>query len=181
MPLPPASSPRKLLHARYIDVQAFQREDGLVDLDTHLIDVKPEDTPLTAGVRSAGLPIHDMWLRLTVDSHYDVVAVEARSDAVPYTGYCDTIGPAYRALVGTNLLKGFRAAVRTRLGNTLGCTHLSELAAVVPTAAVQAMAGGSSHRDPAARPFQIDRCHAMASDGPGVLRYYPKWHRNQSP
>ncbi|MFT3802225.1 MAG: DUF2889 domain-containing protein [Burkholderiaceae bacterium] len=181
MSLPPASSPRKLLHTRSIDVQAYQRDDGLVDLEAHLTDIKPVDTPLAAGSRSAGQPIHDLWLRLTIDDRYQVIAVQARSAAVPYTGYCDTIAPAYEALIGTNLLKGFRSEVKARVGNTLGCTHLSELSAIVPTVAVQAMAGGRSpSEDSDVRPFQIDRCHALAADGPGVLRYYPKWYRKKS-
>ena len=181
MPLPPASSSRKLLHSRSIDVQAYQRDDGLVDIEAHLTDIKPIDTPLTAGIRSAGQPIHDLWLRLTIDDRYQVVDVQAQSDAVPYTGYCDTIAPAYQALVGTNLLKGFRSDVKARVGNALGCTHLSELSVVVPTVAVQAIAGGQSADEPDVRPFQLDRCHAMASDGPGVLRYYPKWYRKKLP
>ena len=179
MPLAPVSSSRKPLHVRSIQVQAFERDDGLLDLEAHLTDVKPFDVPLTAGVRPAGQPVHDMWLRVTIDMQFDVVAVEACSDSVPYTGYCETIGPAYRKLVGANLLKGFRNAVKDRMGATHGCTHLSELTAVLPTAAVQALAGRLRRAGAQARPFQIDRCHALASDGAAVARYYPQWYRNK--
>lgn len=183
MPLAPASSARKLVHTRTIEVHAFERDDDLLDIEAHLRDTKPFDTPLHAGVRSAGQPIHDMWLRLTINASFDVLAVDACTDAVPYPGYCDTIAAAYQRLVGANLLKGFRAVVKAELGNTLGCTHLSELSWVLPTTAVQAMAGKrreKADRDPQTRPFQIDRCHALASDGPAVARFYPKWHRNNS-
>jgi hypothetical protein len=29
----------------------------------------------------------------------------------------------------------------------------------------------------APRPFQIDRCHALRSEGEVVRLYYPRWHR----
>jgi Protein of unknown function (DUF2889) len=178
MPLAPTPHSRKLLHTRSIQIQAFERDDALLDLEAHLTDVKPFDAPLTAGVRAAGQPVHDMWLRVTVDMQFNVVMVEAQSDAVPYTGYCESIAPDYKKLVGANLLRGFRNAVKDRMGATHGCTHLSELCAVLPTAAVQALAGKLRQGRAEARPFQIDRCHALASDGRAVQKYYPQWYRS---
>ena len=128
-------------HTRAIHVEAFARDDGLWDLDARITDVKTRDAKLASGVRPAGAPMHDLWLRLTIDIKLTVVGAEAVSDAVPYPGYCDTIGPAYKKLVGLNLLKGFRQAVKQRLSGTAGCTHLTELAQILPTAAIQAFAG----------------------------------------
>jgi hypothetical protein len=31
------------------------------------------------------------------------------------------------------------------------------------------------------KPFQLDRCHALASTSPVVGRYYPKWYRGIDP
>ena len=89
---------------------------------------------------------------------------------MPYPGHCDDHGDAYTKLVGLNLLKGFRQAVKERLGGTVGCTHLTELSQVLPTAVVQAFAGDvlDTREDSASRPFQIDRCHALRSDGAAV-------------
>jgi hypothetical protein len=127
------------------------------------------------------MPLHDLHLRLTIDRALFIVDAEAASDAVPYPGYCDTIGPAYKALIGLNLLKGFRRDLKQCLAGTLGCTHLTELAQVLPTAAIQAFAGdviptrdGAQH-DLGERPFQIDKCYALRADGPAVVRYYPRW------
>jgi hypothetical protein len=94
MPLSPPTSRRALKHTRAIQVEAFARDDGLWDIDAHITDLKTRDTKLASGIRPAGEPLHDLWLRLTVDTQLTVVNAEAMSDAVPYPGYCDTNGLA---------------------------------------------------------------------------------------
>jgi hypothetical protein len=182
MPLSPPSSRRALKHTRAIQIEAFARDDGLWDLDAHISDIKTRDSKLASGIRQAGTPIHSLYLRITIDLQLNVVDAEAVSDAVPYPGYCDTIGPEYKKLVGLNLLKGFREGVKQRFSGTSGCTHLSELAQVLPTAAIQAFAGdvidtrdGASADDQSHKPFQLDRCQALRTDGEAVMKYYPRW------
>jgi hypothetical protein len=36
-------------------------------------------------------------------------------------------------------------------------------------------------RQGASQPFQIDRCHALRSDGEAVRQHYPRWHQPASP
>jgi hypothetical protein len=187
MPLAPSN--RQLIHTRSISVHAFRRDDGLWDLEARLVDLKSRDVPLASGIRARGMPVHDMTLCVTIDEQLVIVAAGAASDATPYPGQCEAITPSYERLVGLNLLRGFRGAVRERLGGTAGCTHLTELTAVLPTAAIQAFAGevidtGDGAPGPAdgqaartSRPFQIDRCHALREDGPTVREYYPTWYR----
>ena len=57
-----------------------------------------------------------------------------------------------------------------------GCTHITELAGSLATAAFQTLAG-QGQQDPARKPFQLDRCHALALTAPSVARYYPRWYR----
>jgi hypothetical protein len=182
MPLSPSTSRRALKHTRAIQIEAFARDDGLWDVDAHITDIKTRDTKLASGTRPAGTPVHDLYLRLTIDTQLNVVDAEAVSDTVPYPGYCDTIGPAYRQLIGLNLLKNFRGDVKQRLSGIRGCTHLSELAQILPTAAIQAFAGevfdtrdGASADQQHHKPFQLDRCHALRTDGAAVAQYYPRW------
>jgi hypothetical protein len=26
-------------------------------------------------------------------------------------------------------------------------------------------------------PWQLDRCHALRTDGPAVAKFYPRWHK----
>lgn len=182
MPLSPPTSRRILKHTRTIQVEAFARDDGLWDLDARITDTKTRDAKLASDIRPAGMPIHDLWLRLTIDTQLNIIDAEAVSDAVPYPGNCNTIGPAYKALIGLNLLKGFRQQLNERLSGTDGCTHLTELAPILPTAAVQAFAGDvfktrddGDSGEQGAKPFQLDRCHALRTDGPAVAKYYPRW------
>jgi hypothetical protein len=175
-------SRRALRHTRAIDIQAFAREDGLWDLDAHITDIKVHDTLLASGLREGGQPLHDLWLRITVDRQLTIVAAEAVSDAVPYAGFCNTIGPAYTALIGLNLMKGFRHELKARLSGIAGCTHLTELAQILPTAAVQAFANDvwptydqASAAQPTEKPFQLDKCHALRTDGGAVAQFYPSW------
>jgi hypothetical protein len=171
------------MHTRAIQIKAYARDDGLWDIEAHITDIKTRDVKLASGVRPAGQPMHDLWLRLTIDHQLTIVAAEAVSDAVPYPGYCDTIGPEYTRLVGLNLLKGFRNEVKMRLSGIQGCTHLTELVQVLPTAAIQALAGevldtrdGAGTDQQSEKPFQLDRCHALRTDGAAVAQYYPRWY-----
>ncbi|MBC7415827.1 MAG: DUF2889 domain-containing protein [Herminiimonas sp.] len=182
MPLSAPSSRRSLKHTRTIRVEGFARDDGLWDIEAQITDVRTSDSRLASGIRPANTPLHDLWLRLTVDTGLTIVAVEAVSDAVPYPGYCDTIGPAYQKLVGLNLMNRFRADVKHRIGGVAGCTHLTEMAQILPTATMQAMVGevfsardGVEADGNTEKPRQLDHCHALRTDGPAVARFYPRW------
>lgn len=188
MSLTPSISRRALKHTRAIYIEAFVRDDGLWEIDAHVTDTKPFDLSLPVGNLPAGEPLHSLWLRLTLDSQFIIVDAEVNSEAVPYRDYCNTIGPDYQKLIGLSLIKGFRYALKERMGGILGCTHLTELAQILPTAALQAFSGeierqdrqsvpdtASGHVIEEKKPPQLDRCHALRSDGPVVAKYYPKW------
>lgn len=181
MALPPASSDRHLKHTRCFDVQVFARGDGLWEVDARLTDIKTRDLSTAGGVRPAGVPLHDMLLRLVVDTELNILEAGAQTSWMPYPGQCDDYGDAYGRLVGLNLLRGFRAELKDRVGGVLGCTHISELAQVLPTAVIQAFAGEiidtREGGQDGAPPFQIDRCHALRRDGEAVRLFYPRWYR----
>ena len=167
---------RTALHKRAIEIQGYLREDGHYDIEGHLVDTKPYDFKLAAGVRHAGDPIHGMWLRITVDKALTIVDAAAAMDAMPYVEHCNAIVPAYRLLVGLPIRPGYHQRVKELLGGVRGCTHITELAGALATAAFQTMAG-QRVQDPAKKPFQLDRCHALALTAPAVARYYPQWYK----
>lgn len=171
---------REPLHRRQIDIQGYKRADGLYDIEAHLLDTKPYDFKLAAGVRRAGEPVHSMWLRITVDQTLTIVDAAAAMDAMPYVDYCDAIVPAYRKLIGVAIRPGYLQNLKELLGGVRGCTHITELAGILATAAFQTMAG-QRLQDPDKKPFQIDRCHALAATSPAVGRYYPKWYTGSEP
>jgi hypothetical protein len=176
MPGIESSVARELLHQRTIEIHGYKREDGLYDIEGHLVDTKPHDFKLAAGLRPAHQPIHGMWLRITVDRDLVIRDAAAAMDAMPYVDHCNQIVPAYRKLIGLAVRPGYHRQVQELLGGIRGCTHLSEMAAALATAAFQTMAGQRA-QDPAKKPFQIDRCHALDATKPVVAKYYPRWYQ----
>jgi hypothetical protein len=179
MPLPPPSAPRHRVHTRVLRYEGFRREDGAYEIEALITDVKDVDFTIASGVRRSGDPVHEMGVRVTFTPDFVITDVEACSDWVPYPGGCDTIGPAYKRLVGISLMQGFRNALRDRLGGIEGCTHITEMLGGLPTAAIQLRA--SEFRETEGingnQPFQLDRCHALATTSQTVRRYYPRWYR----
>lgn len=180
MALPPAAPARQLRHRRSIDVQVHARGDGLWEVDARLVDVKTRDIPMAGGLRLAGEPVHEMLLRLVVDRDMNILQAGSKTSWMPYPGHCDDHGDAYACLVGLNLTKNFRLKVLERLRGVAGCTHLTELTQIVPTAVIQAFAGeviDTRDGTDGKPPFQIDRCHALRADGHVVREHYPRWFR----
>ena len=175
----PLSSPaaRERLHLRRVSYEGFGRDDGLFDIEAHITDHKDRDYKLAMGTRSKDIPVHNMWARVTIDRRFEVIDIEAVTDEMPYPGQCNRIGPEYKKLIGSNLLKGFRKSIADNMGGVKGCTHLSELLGYLPTAAVQTFAGIKNEADSVdgKKPFQLDSCHALATNTETVRVYYPKW------
>ena len=175
----PLSSPaaRERLHRRGVSYEGFRRDDGLFDIEAHITDHKDRDYKLAMGTRSKDIPVHNMWARVTIDRRFEVIDIEAVTDEMPYPGECNRIGPEYKKLIGSNLLKGFRKSIADNMGGVKGCTHLSELLGYLPTAAVQTFAGIKNEADSVdgKKPFQLDSCHALATNTETVRVYYPKW------
>lgn len=182
MALPIAASERQLKHRRSIDVQIYSRPDSLWEVDAHITDMRPQESLTATGTLPAGAAIHDMLLRLVVDEDFRVVEAGAQTLAMPYPGQCDNFSEVYGRLAGLNLMRGFRQAVKERLGGVQGCTHITELAQLLPTAVVQAFANGvidtRGEGASSSQPFQIDRCRALRADGLAVKTYYPRWYRS---
>lgn len=173
---------RKPLHKRTITAEVFEREDGLWDIEAQLIDTKAYSFPLfDGGEHPAGKPVHNMLLRIAIDNTYTIIEAEVQYSAAPYT-VCNTIATSYEQLVGLNLLRRFRHEVRALFAAKRGCTHVTELTNVLPTAAIQGIASRIKSARPkqeqTTRPFHIDGCHALRAEGEVVKVHYPKWYEN---
>lgn len=167
---------REILHRRRIEITGYKREDGLYDIEGHLVDAKDVPFAVGGGVRQPGEPVHDMWLRLTVDREFRIVGAEARMLDMPYRGTCERIAPDYAKLVGLVIGPGYLRGLKERLRGVAGCTHLTELAGALATATFQTFAGQGllpSER----KPPQLDRCHALDTHGDVVRRFHPRWYR----
>jgi hypothetical protein len=202
MPLP-TPAPREHLHTRTVTCQGFLRRDGLWDIEGHIVDVKTYAFESEwRGTVEAGTPVHEMWIRLTIDDRMEIKAVAAATDHSPFQ-ICPDILPNFQRLVGVKIGHGFTREVRARLGGTQGCTHIVEMLQQVATVAFQttvserarslrkqqkADAARKAPAEATADPVQsepkapdkprrppivVNTCHAWSSDGPLVKRYMP--------
>ncbi len=178
MPLPTTNYPRKEIHTRQITCKGYQREDGLWDVDAHISDIKtyPVDNHHRGEIKP-GEPIHEMWIRLTVDTDLLVHDCIAVTDHSPYNS-CGDITPIFKKLIGEKIAPGWTRRVKELVAGMQGCTHLADLVAPATTTIYQSMAGITKGKCDAeeSRPFYLNGCHAWDSDGPQVLRYHPEYY-----
>ncbi len=184
MPLPPAA-PRKHMHTRDIQCCGYERDDGLWDIEGHLVDTKTFATTArdSGRARRPGEPIYNMWLRLTIDLDMKIRDIVAVTDASPYQ-LCPSITPNFKKLIGITIGPGWRKKMLEHLGDVRGCTHLVELLGPLATTAFQATnRARENHRaanpQTAKRPFQINACHMYKEDGEWVKERWPQWYTGQ--
>ncbi len=193
MPLP-APAPRAHIHTRTVECRGYRREDGLWDIEGHIVDTKTYPFESSwRGEMAPGSPVHDMWIRLTVDDELVVRGVEAVTDASPFQ-VCPDITPNFQRLIGLSIKSGWTQQVRNLLGGVEGCTHLVELLGPVATTAFQTIypwrerqrralaaqgpsaQGQAKPNQPQRRPAHLDTCHALALDGPVVASHWPAFY-----
>jgi hypothetical protein len=148
----PLSQPaeRERLHTRAIEINGYRRCDGLYDIEAHLTDCKSYGMAnIDRGYIEAGEPLHDLWLRLTLDEQMNITAVEAASDRTPYT-ICPTAAPNFARLAGLRIQGGFLREATRLVGGTVGCTHLRELLQQMATTAYQTINPARARREMAA-------------------------------
>lgn len=176
MPLT-APAPRKLLHTRTVECLGYQRDDGLWDIEAHMVDIKSYPfTNKDRGEIAPGEALHDMWIRLTIDDDFLIKDAEAVTDFSPFR-QCGDITVAYRQLIGLRIGSGFHKIVNELFAGSAGCTHLLELLRPLATTAYQTLypvrearrKETASHK----RPSVIDSCYALRSDGAVVAREWP--------
>ena len=176
-------APRKHLHTRNVECRGYLRDDGLWDIEGHLVDTKTYAFPNRhRGEVGAGEPVHEMGLRLTIDDAMLIHEVEAVTDHGPF-GMCPAITGNFKRLEGLTIGPGFRRAVRARVGGVQGCTHLVELVDPIATTAFQTMTARRRFKEAedradaeSERPRFLGTCHALASDSPAVKEQWPEFY-----
>ena len=175
MPLSPSAA-RTHIHTRTIECNGYERDDGLWDIEGHLVDTKSYgfDSRWRTHI-PAGEPIHEMWLRLTIDDRLKIHACEAATDYSPYP-MCPDITGRFGELAGLSIGPGWMREVGKRVGGVLGCTHLYELLRPVATTAFQTLVKSERFKaplEPGRRPPLLNSCHAHASDSEVVRERWP--------
>ena len=171
-------SPRTAMHHRQVSCRGYLREDGLWDIEGHLVDVKDYDLETNwRGTMPAGAPVHDMWLRITIDEDLLIHDCEAAMDDSPYD-ICPEIVTNFRKLKGLRIQAGWNRDVNARVGGTLGCTHLVELLRPLATTAFQTLVASKRHSGRmelanAGPPRLLNTCHAHADFSPVTEERWP--------
>lgn len=176
MPLPMPSA-RREVHRRTIEMTAFARDDGMFDVEARLIDRKPFDflRPSSPEPVPAGQALHDLWVRLTVDTDFVVRSIAAASDVTPWS-LCREAEATLQVLVGEPVARGWSSKVKERLRGTASCTHLMEMLVTMGTTALQGIRGADPKRRLGAE-GKIDSCYAYGRQRSVVKMLWPEHHR----
>jgi hypothetical protein len=179
----PQAGTREKKHHRKIDCEGFLRSDGLWDIDVHMVDTRSYDCSYDeyhrGGLIRAGEPVHDMWLRFTIDLDFLIHDVQAASDQTPFT-ICPRAAEAMRELIGLSIGWGWMKKVRERIGSDRSCTHLMDLLGQLAATSYQtlhaALEERESTREARDRPAIIDTCLALSSSGDVVRSRWPEFY-----
>jgi len=169
---------RKQIHTREITCKGYEREDGQWDIEAEMTDTKTYSFENTdRGIIASGEPIHQMQVRLTVNENLEVTDAEAVTIQGPFN-ICGNITDSYKQLIGLKVGPGWKKSIFSRLGQTKGCTHLSDLLlGSMPVIVFQTIRAARDNRhgknDPAKKPAIMDTCHAMASDSVVTKKLWP--------
>ena len=178
----PLSEPagRDPVQSREVDVSSFRRHDGKWDVEGRLVDISSHAFPkYDGGMVEPGVPIHDMRVRLTLDAQVEIVAVEVSMDAHPYP-VCPAIVPAFQRLKGERIGPGWNRKLRDMFGGIEGCVHVVSLLGPVGTIGFKTVQRESGKDDlppgekPDDDPYQVNGCHALASDSEIVRNRWPE-------
>ena len=173
---------RNLYHTRKITCQGYKREDGLFDIEGHLLDSKTFDIDNRdrGGVIATGDAIHEMQLRITLDLTFNIKDAEAHIIWSPFH-ICKEGSFNFKDIIGLTIQSGWRSQVNRCIGNTAGCTHITELLGAVATTAFQTMVQDLKIFDEDSQddkpPILLNSCHAFSETSAVVLRQWPKWHK----
>lgn len=169
---------RQLVHTRTVTCRAYARHDGLWDIEGHMTDIKTKaiDNEDRGGMIAAGEPIHEMWLRISIDLDLVIHDAEASTDFSPFH-ICKEITSAYQKLIGLKIGAGWNKEVKARLGHQYGCTHHTELLGPMATTAYQALYTELKQKEEASgqKPAIMNTCHALAEHSSVAKRLWPEF------
>lgn len=178
-------APRTHAHTRSVEYRGYRRDDGLWDIEAELTDTKTYsyNTPDRV-ILEAGVPLHGMAIRVTVDDAMKITDIAVRMAAAPFPE-CQQAKPPMARLVGATLGRGWRKTIEEALGGIQGCAHLRELLFNMATAAYQTIPHYRSHLrrqaglpEPVLKrpPPHVGQCLAWDFDGPVVKRHRPDFY-----
>lgn len=173
---------RELLHTRSIELQGYQRSDGLYEIEARLTDRKSYDSRrFPDDVLPAGEALHDMTVQMRFDEDLLIHQFRARMASTPYDG-CREAEPNFDSLEGLRIQPGFLREANSRVAGVKGCTHVRELLQQIATTAYQTVVGvrlkkqesAGQQKRPTGKPPLINSCTGYRDDGEWVRIRWPE-------
>jgi hypothetical protein len=163
---------RKWVHARKIEIYAYDLGENRVLVEGNLTDTRPSQSSGEPGHEPAR--IHDLTARIWVQGpDLTISAAEAEMGQIPRE-MCPEVLPGVQKLVGLKIITGFTQKVKDVIGDVKGCSHLTNLFLTLGPVAVQGYwaaygrrAGARALENPAFSRV-LDSCHVWRRDGPYV-------------
>ena len=179
----PLNIKREKKHHRSIECIGYLRNDELWDIEAHLIDTRTYDCGYDQSHRNglimAGEPVHDMWVRLTIDLDFVIHEAIASSDQTPFA-ICPQAAQEMRSLVGIQIGSGWMKLVRERISTRHSCTHLMDLLGPMSATAYQTLHAALEEREAKQKsrdkPMILDTCVALSTDGEVVRKRWPEFY-----
>ena len=170
---------RKLMHKRIVECQGFKRIDGKFDIEGHLVDTKTYKISVEHGDVLPGGALHEMFLRITVNTDLEILESEAVTVWAPYL-ICGDINSNFKKLKGLKIKSGFTAKVKEILSGIHGCTHLVELLGPMATTAFQTIYSEKSIKNSSSKaPPLLNSCHGWGESNDMIKKKFPLFYKEK--
>ncbi len=175
----PAPRTRQQLHTRNVVFKGFRRDDGLWDIEAHLLDFKCK-VFVIPGERSwsPGEPLHDMSIRVTIDDTFVVRNIAVVMAGAPHLE-CPQAQAPMKLMIGCTMAAGWRRSIEQNMGKIKGCAHLRELLFNMATVAFQTVSQELDESVVDRPPPHVGQCLAWDFSGHAVKRHYPVFYALQ--
>ena len=95
---------REPIQTRKMEVSSYRRSDGKWDVEGRLRDTAAHSFQNNyRGTIKPGVPIHDMWIRLTLDHNIIITSIDVAMDGTPYA-ICPGVETTFQTLKGACFL-----------------------------------------------------------------------------
>ncbi|HVN71131.1 MAG TPA: DUF2889 domain-containing protein [Desulfomonilia bacterium] len=168
---------------RKITVTTYRAGSCKAVIEGRLVDQRFRDVFLITGERRPVGMVHDMVLRLLIDTaSMTIEDLEVELAVVP-RAECTEVRESVSCLKGMRIERGFTKKMKSLLGGSRSCTHLRELLEAVVSAVFQGIFTILAEDDQSMRLLMkeprmmeyfmnsaLDSCHVWRKEGPEFKR-----------
>ena len=175
----------KRLHSRSMEIVTYECDEDHIIVEGRLKDDRLVETYHLSGEKHPPQTVHDMTVQLQIDCRTLAISdVHTEMPGVPADG-CDQTAQSLDKLKGMRVSPGFTSKVKSALGGTQGCLHLTTLVLAMAPAIMQGFWVHGS-KDPGGRKinrdlienYLVDTCWVWRRDGDLIKKYFPHREKN---